>query len=92
MAANHLERKISMGTKHADVYYLAGELQRLLGNPDEAEAHLLNAIAMKVHTPYSYYSLGLVFIDLGNYSRAIPVLKHFATLKETSEAYYALGK
>ena len=69
-----------MGTRHADVFYLAGEVQRLLNNPDEAEAHLLNAIAMKIHTPYSYYSLGLVYIDMKDYSKAIPVLKHFATL------------
>ena len=43
-ASIFLEECINMGVSHADVFYLAGETQRKLGNTLKAEQHLLKAL------------------------------------------------
>lgn len=43
----------------------------------EAEDSLLKCLNFDVHSPYVYYSLGLIYIELGHFKRAIPLLEKF---------------
>lgn len=72
-----LETKIDASFCHADIYYLAGEARRLLIDFEIAEEHFLNCLSMNLHTPFVYYSLGLIYSHYENYSRAIPLLTQF---------------
>ena len=66
-----LTREIEKGTFHSDLYYIYGELKRLEGDMQEAEFHLKNAMAAKLHTPYAYYSLGLIYMTQNQTQQAI---------------------
>jgi len=89
-ALDLLDSAFEDGYKHADLYYMAGEVHRALSNffldinqftclesYKEAEGHYLQALTFQVHSPYVYQSLGLTYIHLNNHKRAIPLLKHF---------------
>ena len=76
-AVELLKSRLRDGLVHADLYYLQGEALRVLERLEEAEEALLAALAMKLHSPYAYYSLGLVYLDQGRMDRAVPLLQHF---------------
>lgn len=76
-AVNLLKQRIDDGLVHADLYYLLGETLRSIDRLEEAEEALLSALSMKLHSPYVYYSLGLLYLDTGEMSRSIPLLTHF---------------
>jgi len=91
-ALDLLDSAFEDGYKHADLYYMAGEVHRALSKISgdhficlltclesykEAEGHYLQALTFQVHSPYVYQSLGLTYIHLNNPKRAIPLLKHF---------------
>ena len=72
-----LQMRVRDGLLHADLYYLLGETLRTRERLDEAEENLLSALSMKLHSPYAYYSLGLVYLDQSRLDRAVPLLQHF---------------
>jgi len=85
-----VENTLHDGYKHADLYYMGGEIKKALSKffleiythiykelYKEAEAYYLQALTFQVHSPYVYQSLGLVYINLNSHKRAIPLLKHF---------------
>ena len=78
--------------QHADLFYLSGEVFRLLGLYEEAQNHLIEALKFNVHPPYVYNSLGQVERELNNIPRSISLFKHFVHLIETPESHFQLGE
>mmetsp|Transcript_19797 Transcript_19797/g.36525 ORF Transcript_19797/g.36525 Transcript_19797/m.36525 type:complete len:281 (-) Transcript_19797:2120-2962(-) len=86
-----LEPEIDRGVRHADVYYLLGEVKRLQKRPGEALEYLLHCIGMRVHTPYALYSLGLIYAETDRFDKAISLLRTFLSQVETASAHYELA-
>jgi len=91
-ALNIIEEAFNEGYKHADLYYMAGEIYRALKSFKEAETHYLQALTFQVHSPYVYQSLGLTYINLNNHKRAIPLFKHFTEKIVSDSSCFELGK
>lgn len=85
-----VENALHDGYRHADIYYMAGEVKKALSIKysnffwlifkelyKEAEAYYLQGLTFQVHSPFIYQSLGFTYINLNNPKRAIPLLKHF---------------
>jgi tetratricopeptide (TPR) repeat protein len=71
-----LERAVyEKGVVHADVFYLCGEANRRLGHLLIAEQMLLKCLTFEFHSPFTYSSLGFLYRDLGNASRACALFK-----------------
>ena len=63
------------GVIHADVYYLCGEVNRRLNHLLIAEQMLLKCLTFEFHSPFTYASLGFLYRDLGNTTRACALFK-----------------
>jgi tetratricopeptide (TPR) repeat protein len=83
--------ELERGVKHADVYYLLGEVQRLRKRSGEALELLLQCIGMRVHTPYALYSLGLIYAESDRHDKAVALLRTFLSQVETAAAHYELA-
>jgi len=86
------ENSLQDGYRHADIYYMAGEIKKALKLYKEAEAHYLQALSFQVHSPFIYQSLGFTYVNLNNHKRAIPLLKHFTEKIASESANFELGK
>jgi len=87
-----LQSAINNGTKHADVFYMFGEVNRLKGNFEQSVKFLTEALRFSLHSPYTYYSLGLSYSGLGEYEKSVKVLSHFLELIEIPDAHFELAK
>jgi len=87
-----VENSLNDGYRHADIYYMAGEIKKSLKLYREAEAYYLQGLSYQVHSPYIYQSLGFTYINLNNHKRAIPLLKHFTDKMTSESALFELGK
>ncbi len=83
---------VDSGVKHADVFYLFGEVSRLRGLFEQAEKFLTKALCFKVHSPYTYYSLGLLYIETKRCSLAVDSLQRFVSLAPTADGHFQLGR
>lgn len=75
-----LKLPILKGLKHADVYYMFGEVCRLLKKLEDSERYLLEAIKFECYSPFAFLSLGLLYQELGQHKNAINFLKHFTDI------------
>ncbi|KAL4477012.1 hypothetical protein ABPG72_011709 [Tetrahymena utriculariae] len=82
---------LQKGIEHADVYYLIGETYRLQNLLDEAENYLLQALLFQFHSPYTYNSLGQVYMAKGQYERSIKLFKKFVETNEEPKAFFNIA-
>lgn len=91
-AYDQLSPLIVQGLYHSDLFYLYGEVCRLLKRMEEAEDYLLLALNFKHHSPYVYYSLGLLYQEVCQYKYSNSFLKKFLIEIDAPEAHYQLAK
>lgn len=75
-----LAEMLEEGTQHADIHYLLGETQRRLGNHTEALTALSECLRFEVFSEYVWKSLGLVYLAMNKYDKAVPLFRKFATI------------
>ena len=92
LAYNILKEIISMGEYHSDLFYLFGEVNRILKNYQNAENYLLLALNFEIHSPKVFYSMGLLYHELKQYSYSNIFLKLFIRLINTDNAHYLRAK
>ena len=92
LAYNLLKEIISTGEYHSDLFYLFGEVNRILKNYQNAENYLLLALNFEIHSPKVFYSIGLLYHELKQYSYSNIFLKLFIRLINTDNAHYLRAK
>jgi hypothetical protein len=75
-----LKIPIIQGLHHADIFYLFGENCRLLRKYSESERYLIESFKFEKHSPFSYYSLGLLYFEFSLFSDALSLFKHFSKI------------
>ena len=86
-----LNLSISQGIFHSDVFYLYGEVCRVVKRPEESEKYLLGSLKFEQHSPYVFYSLGLLYEEIEEYKYSVCFLKLFLKELESAEAYFRLA-
>ena len=92
LAYNLLREIISTGEYHSDLFYLFGEVNRILKNYQNAENYLLLALNFEIHSPNVFYSMGLLYHDLKQYAYSNIFLKLYIRLINTDNAHYLRAK
>ena len=92
MAYNLLKETISCGEYHSDLFYLFGEVNRILKNYQNAENYLLLALNFEIHSPKVFYSMGLLYQDLKQYSYSNIFFKLYLRLIDSDYAHYLRAK
>ena len=87
-----LKFPICQGLLHSDVFYLFGENCRILKKLDEAEKYLLECSKFQQHSPFVFYSLGLLYQELDDFKYSVSFFKLFIGLMETADGHYQLSK
>lgn len=83
---------ISKEVKHSDVFYLLGEVQRILGSFQEARKNLLEALRYEVHSYFVYESLGMTYFELGDYANALKLFRKFLEFSESDFIHFYVAK
>lgn len=87
-----LKNEILLGVYHSDLFYLYGEVNRILQNYKEAEDYLLLSLNFEMHSPYAFYSLGLLYQEEKQYKYSNSFFKLFLQLINNDDAHYQLAK
>jgi len=87
-----LKKTISRGIKHSDIFYLFGECCRVLNLYEDGEKYLLDALRFEQHSPYVYYSAGLLYQEIQDYKKSVSLFKHFLTIMENADTHYQISK
>jgi hypothetical protein len=92
LAYNLLKEIISTGEYHSDLFYLFGEINRILKNYQNAENYLLLALNFEIHSPKVFYSMGLLYQELKQYDYSNIFLKLYIRLIDNDNAHYLRAK
>ena len=92
LAYNLLKEIISTGEYHSDLFYLFGEVNRILKNYQNAENYLLLALNFEIHSPKVFYSMGLLYQELKQYDYSNIFLKLYIRLFDNDNAHYLRAK
>ena len=87
-----LRNTISAGEYHSDLFYLYGEVNRILNNYEEAEDYLLLALNFEIHSPYVFYSMGLLYQNLKQYNYSNIFFRLFQRLINNDNIHYLISK
>lgn len=87
-----LRNTISTGEYHSDLFYLYGEVNRVLKNYQNAEDYLLLALNFEIHSPYVFYSMGLLYQNLNEYNYSNIFLKLFQRLIDNDNVHFLIAK
>jgi len=87
-----LKLPITQGLRHADIYYLFGEVCRILKKLEEGETYLLECLKFEHHSPFVYYSLGLLYQEILQHKYSNCFFKHFVGLLSNSDGHFQLAK
>jgi len=87
-----LKFPISQGLCHSDIFYLFGDVCRILKKKEESEKYLLECLKFEQHSPYVFNSLGLLYQELSNYKISQSFFRHFLEILVTSDTYYQMSK
>ena len=63
---------------HADLYYLQGEVYRLLEDHDSAIPFLLKSLKFEIYPLPAIKSLAMSYFEVGKYSKSCLLLEHYA--------------
>jgi len=86
-----LRKTISTGIQHSDLFYLYGEVNRLVKQNKVAEEYLLKALKFELHSPYVFYSLGILYQDLKQYQNSNKFFKLFSRLLNNADLHFQMG-
>ena len=92
LAYNLLKEIILTGEFHSDLFYLFGEVNRILKNYQNAENYLLLALNFEIHSPKVFYSMGLLYQDLKQYVYSNIFFKLYLRLIENDNVHYLISK
>ena len=87
-----LRNTILTGEYHSDLFYLYGEVNRILENYQIAEDYLLLALNFEIHSPYVFYSMGLLYQDLNKYDYSNIFFKLFQRLINNDSVHFLISK
>lgn len=86
------EKALSINPKCTIAYSNLGNLQRELGNLDQALTHTLKSLELDPDNRLGYLTLGVIYRDLGKFEQAIEVmLKSLKYKQDDPVAYLNLG-
>lgn len=77
---NYLQfnKKCDDSNNHADIYYLLGEVCRLLKQYKESEYSFLEALRFEIHSNMCYFSIGQLYLEYGKqYSNSIKMFEKY---------------
>lgn len=83
---------IQLGIYHSDLFYLYGEVNRILKQFQIAEDYLLLALNFEMHSPYVFYSLGLLYQELSQFKYSNSFFKLFLQLLDKSDVHFQMAK
>ena len=86
-----LKKTISTGIQHSDLFYLYGEVNRLIKQNKIAEEYLLKSLKFELHSPYVFYSLGILYQDLKQYQNSNKFFKLFFRLLNNADLHFQMG-
>ena len=86
-----LKQTVSTGHQHSDLFYLYGEINRMLKQNNVAENYLINALKFELHSPYVFYSLGLLYQDMKDYKNSIKFFKLFNRLLDNADVHFQIA-
>ena len=92
LAYNLLKEIISTGEYHSDLFYLFGEVNRILKNYQNAENYLLLALNFEIHSPKVFYSMGLLYQDLKQYVYSNIFFKLYSRLIDNDNIHFLRAK
>ena len=92
LAYNLLKETISTGEYHSDLFYLFGEVNRILKNYQNSENYLLLALNFEIHSPKVFYSMGLLYQDLKQYAYSNIFLKLYLRLVDNDNVHFLRAK
>lgn len=87
-----LKSTIQLGIYHSDLFYLYGEVNRIMKNLKEAEDYLLLALNFEMHSPYVFYSLGLLYQEISQFKYSNIFFKLFLQLIDKADAHFQMAK
>ena len=86
-----LKQTVSTGHQHSDLFYLYGEINRMLKQNNVAENYLISALKFELHSPYVFYSLGLLYQDMKDYKNSIKFFKLFNRLLDNADVHFQIA-
>ena len=86
-----LNQTISTGTQHSDLFYLFGEINRMLKQNEEAEKYLIKSIKFELHSPYAFFSLGLLYQDMNQFQNSTKFFKLFNRLLDNADLHFQIA-
>lgn len=87
-----LRNTISTGEYHSDLFYLYGEVNRILENYQIAEDYLLLALNFEIHSPFVFYSMGLLYQKLNQYEYSNIFFRLFQRLINNDNIHFLIAK
>ena len=91
-ALDLLSSAINVGIYHSDLFYLYGEVNRILKHFQPAEDYLLLALNFEMHSPYVFYSLGLLYQELSQFKYSNSFFKLFLQLINKADVHFQMAK
>lgn len=87
-----LKVAIGKGYFHSDLFYLFGEVKRLMKYYEEAEDYFLLSLKFKHHSYYIYFSLGILYQETSLLEHSNNYYKKFLEHCETADVHFQMAK
>ena len=86
-----LKQTISTGIQHSDLFYLYGEINRILRQNNTAENYLIKSLKFELHSPYAFFSLGLLYQDMNQYQNSTKFFRLFNRLLDNADVHFQIA-
>ena len=86
-----LKQTISTGIQHSDLFYLYGEINRVLRQNNTAENYLIKSLKFELHSPFAFFSLGLLYQDMKQYQNSNKFFSLFNRLLDNADVHFQMA-
>ena len=86
-----LKQTISTGIQHSDLFYLYGEINRVLRQNNTAENYLIKSLKFELHSPYAFFSLGLLYQEMKQYQNSNKFFSLFNRLLDNADVHFQMA-
>ena len=86
-----LKQTISTGIQHSDLFYLYGEINRILRQNNTAENYLIKSLKFELHSPFAFFSLGLLYQDMKQYQNSNKFFSLFNRLLDNADVHFQMA-